>query len=100
MPTGPFKPAQPKLIGLGAARRLEAAIAGVDATGVMPAVYDLSGGRVVAAVTNYSAADPAMLETMQPLIMGSLLQRQREAFMERYAEDLVARANIKQHYNP
>ena len=100
VPTGPFKPAQPKLIGLGSSPQLEAAIAGVDATGVMPAVYDLSGGRVVAAVTSYSAADPAMLETMQPLIMGSLLQRQREAFMERYAEDLVARANIKQHYNP
>ena len=86
VPTGPFKPAQPKLIGVAQPAAAAATLAGRhgrDARG-----HDQSGGRVVAAVTSYSATTP-MLETLRPLIMGSLLQRQREAFMERYAEDLV-----------
>ena len=98
--SGPFKPAQPRLIGLGASPTFEAAIAGAKTPGVLPGVYPTLGGRVVGAVTVLEQPDPAMLEATRDFIFGQLLTQRREEFMKRYVDDLVSTARVENVYNP
>lgn len=98
--SGPFKPAQPRLVGLGASPTFEAAIAGAKAPGVLPGVYPTLGGRVVGAVTDLQEPDPAMMDTMRDFIFAQLLSERRQEFLERYSEDLVARAKVENVYQP
>jgi peptidyl-prolyl cis-trans isomerase D len=98
--SGPFKPAQPRLIGLGSSPTFEAAIAGASSPGVLPGVYPTLGGRVVGAVTALEQPDPAMLETTRDFIFGQLLSQRREEFMQRYVDDLVSTARVENVYNP
>ncbi len=97
---GPFAPAQPRLLGAGTSPTFEAAITAAGGIGMLKGVYPTTGGRLVGGITAFEPPDAEMYDTMKDFILVQLLQQRREEFMERYTDDLVARAKVERIYTP
>lgn len=88
------------LPGVGPAPELEAALTKVTATGVVDGVFPVQGGRLVASVSSYTAADMDLFEDGKKQLRAQMLFGARNEFTEAWRDDLVARARVNQLYFP
>lgn len=92
---GPFSPSESFIPGLGVAPALVQAVQQQATTGVLPVVYPVEGGRVVAAVTAWSGADAERFEAIAQLVRMQLLQQKQQEVLDQWEGQLVAGAKVE-----
>ena len=93
--TGPFSPTASQIPGIGINPGVSAALVPVKGVEVLDGVFGVPGGRVVAAVSSFTAADDAAFDEQKELVRGTLERELRQAFVEAWMDDLVAQARVK-----
>jgi peptidyl-prolyl cis-trans isomerase D len=94
--TGLFPPSASSVPGLGAEAAVVVAVGAATAPGVLDQVFPVAGGRVVAAVSALTPADPSGYDETKEGVRLRLLARERREFVELWRRDLVARARVEQ----
>ncbi|NOY28057.1 MAG: hypothetical protein GXP62_19505, partial [Oligoflexia bacterium] len=92
---GPFSPTESFVPGLGVVPALVKAVAELGGKGVLDGVYPIEGGRIVAAVTSWSGADPDRFEQLAPMIRAQLLQQKQKEVLTDWQQDLIASARVE-----
>ena len=90
----PFAPSRPSLIGVESAP-LKEALGKREAAGLIEEVFAVEGGRVIAEVITYEAADLAQFEAEKDRLRAQVTYFSAEAFVQRWKKDLVDRATVE-----
>jgi len=97
---GPFSPTDTMIPGVGVAPALVKAVGDQAKEGVLDGVFPVEGGRVVAAVSSWSAADPTRFEQIKELIRMQLIQQEQDEVLQQWQDDLVSRSHVERFLNP
>jgi hypothetical protein len=90
----PFAPSRPALIGVESAP-LKEALGKREAAGLLEEVFVVEGGRVIAEVLTYEAADLAQFEVEKDRLRAQVTYFSAEAFVQRWKKDLVDRSTVE-----
>ncbi len=90
----PTSKAEPKLLGASDSASFVKAVKAATGTGVLPAVYQAEGARLVASVDTYMQADMATWELQKDMFLGMYSRARTQEFIQRWREDAVARAAV------
>lgn len=97
---GPFPRGFPNVTGAGNSPELNSALSSATGTGPLDAVYPTEGGRIIAAVSQYTEADMTSYEQQKEMIRMQLAAQKEESILAAWRDDLRSRARVVQHYNP
>lgn len=89
-----------ELAGLERVPGLEEALSTVTSPQVIDRVLPIPQGRLVVRVAEYTPADMKGFDAQKGLVRARLLYEKQSEFVGGWQKDLIARANIKQYYNP
>lgn len=93
--TGEFSLADPQVPRLGAATEIRAALKGTPSGGFVPMPIKVGDAWMVVQVTHRTDPDPAKYATESTTVRAGLRYAKREAFVQAWVDELVAKARIE-----
>lgn len=93
-------PSSPTLGAVAPPPDLLGALASIEAEGVLDGVYEVEGGRLIVAVTDYQAPDMDLFEAEKDALRTRVRMQEQQLFLQQWRKDLVARAQVEQLWIP
>ncbi len=100
MDTPPFPVGAPNFPGLSDSPDLIKAITNADSVGLLPAAYNVPGGRIVAEITQLEVPSDQQYDAEKDAIRRRLEAMARNEWVAIWRDDLVAQANVRQYWYP
>lgn len=98
--TGPFSPKDGFIPNLGMAPAVNQAVLAQGGTGLLGQVLPVEGGRVLAEVSGWTAADESRFEAIAEMVRMQLLQQKQQEVLDQWEGQLVAQARVERLLAP